>query len=230
MKDNKLVIDIADLYSAPTLNNSINLPKLTKDSLKIDIKNKSILNVIELIPNKLESNHLKINIEDLNLKDEFTSCTTKDNLLKITVIERHKNTGNIGLGILKGLDLKSGAIATTIAHDSHNMIICGTNDADMIYAAEELKRINGGIIVVKDGKTLASVSLEIGGIITSRACEEVISDLTKLHDAVKILAPTITFNPFLTLSFLSLPVIPEIKITDKGLFDVRSFNFIPVAE
>lgn len=230
VKDNKLVIDIADLYSAPTLNNSINLPKLTKDSLKIDIKNKSILNVIELIPNKLESNHLKINIEDLNLKDEFTSCTTKDNLLKITVIERHKNTGNIGLGILKGLDLKSGAIATTIAHDSHNMIICGTNDADMIYAAEELKRINGGIIVVKDGKTLASVSLEIGGIITSRACEEVISDLTKLHDAVKILAPTITFNPFLTLSFLSLPVIPEIKITDKGLFDVRSFNFIPVAE
>ena len=214
----------------PSLSNYIKLPTLTKDTLKIDVKNNSILNVIELIPNKLESNHLKLDISKLNFDDEFISLTTTDNLLKIAVIERHKNTGNVGVGVLKGLNFKSGAIATTIAHDSHNLIVCGTNDADMLFAVEELKKINGGIIIVKDGTVLASVSLEIGGIITARNSDDVISDLDKLHDALKIIAPDITFNPFLTLSFLSLPVIPDIKITDKGLFDVKNFNFIDVCE
>lgn len=230
VSNNILISDIKYSNVYPSLSNSIKLPTLTKDTLKIDVKNKSILNVIELIPNKLESNHLKLDISKLNFDDEFISLTTTDNLLKIAVIERHKNTGNVGVGVLKGLNLKSGAIATTIAHDSHNLIVCGTNDADMLFAVEELKKINGGIIIVKDGTVLASVSLEIGGIITARNSDDVISDLDKLHDALKIIAPDITFNPFLTLSFLSLPVIPDIKITDKGLFDVKNFNFIDVCE
>lgn len=230
VSNNILITDIEDSNLCPNLSNSINLPTLTKDILKIDVKNKSTLNVIELIPNKLESNHLRLDISKLNFNDEFVSSTTNDNLLKIAVIERHKNTGNIGLGVLKGLNIKSGAIATTIAHDSHNLIVCGTNDSDMLFAIQELKNINGGIIIVKDGKVLASVSLEIGGIITARKSNDVISDLNKLHDALKIIAPDINFNPFLTLSFLSLPVIPDIKITDKGLFDVKNFNFIDVCE
>lgn len=230
VSNNILINDVKYSNVYPSLSNSIKLPTLTKDTLKIDVKNKSILNVIELIPNKLESNHLKLDISKLNFDDEFISLTTTDNLLKIAVIERHKNTGNVGVGVLKGLNLKSGAIATTIAHDSHNLIVCGTNDADMLFAVEELKKINGGIIIVKDGTVLASVSLEIGGIITARNSDDVISDLDKLHDALKIIAPDITFNPFLTLSFLSLPVIPDIKITDKGLFDVKNFNFIDVCE
>lgn len=230
VSNNILINDVKYSNVYPSLSNSIKLPTLTKDTLKIDVKNKSILNVIELIPNKLESNHLKLDISKLNFDDEFISLTTTDNLLKIAVIERHKNTGNVGVGVLKGLNLKSGAIATTIAHDSHNLIVCGTNDADMLFAVEELKKINGGIILVKDGTVLASVSLEIGGIITARNSDDVISDLDKLHDALKIIAPDITFNPFLTLSFLSLPVIPDIKITDKGLFDVKNFNFIDVCE
>ena len=230
VSNNILINDIKYSNVYPSLSNSIKLPTLTKDTLKIDVKNKSILNVIELIPNKLESNHLKLDISKLNFDDEFISLTTTDNLLKIAVIERHKNTGNVGVGVLKGLNLKSGAIATTIAHDSHNLIVCGTNDADMLFAVEELKKITGGIIIVKDGTVLASVSLEIGGIITARNSDDVISDLDKLHDALKIIAPDITFNPFLTLSFLSLPVIPDIKITDKGLFDVKNFNFIDVCE
>ena len=230
VSNNILINDVKYSNVYPSLSNSIKLPTLTKDTLKIDVKNKSILNVIELIPNKLESNHLKLDISKLNFDDEFISLTTPDNLLKIAVIERHKNTGNVGVGVLKGLNFKSGAIATTIAHDSHNLIVCGTNDADMLFAVEELKKINGGIIIVKDGTVLASVSLEIGGIITARNSDDVISDLDKLHDALKIISPDITFNPFLTLSFLSLPVIPDIKITDKGLFDVKNFNFIDVCE
>ena len=230
VSNNILITDIEYSNLCPNLSNSINLPTLTKDILKIDVKNKSTLNVIELIPNKLESNHLRLDISKLNFNDEFVSSTTNDNLLKIAVIERHKNTGNIGLGVLKGLNIKSGAIATTIAHDSHNLIVCGTNDSDMLFAIQELKNINGGIIIVKDGTVLASVSLEIGGILTSRKSNDVISDLNKLHDALKIIAPDINFNPFLTLSFLSLPVIPDIKITDKGLFDVKNFNFIDVCK
>ena len=228
--NNRLIDDTKNYNLCPTLSTSINIPPLTKDILKIDIKNKSTLNVIELIPNKLESNHLKLDISTLNLTDEFVSLTTNDDLLKIAVIERHKHTGNVGLGVLKGLNIKAGAIATTIAHDSHNLIVCGTNDSDMLFAIEELKNINGGIVIIKDSKVLASVSLEIGGIITARHSNHVISDLNKLHDALKIIAPDITFNPFLTLSFLSLPVIPDIKITDKGLFDVKNFNFINVCE
>ena len=228
--NNRLIDDTKNYNLCPTLSTSINIPPLTKDILKIDIKNKSTLNVIELIPNKLESNHLKLDISTLNLNDEFVSLTTNDDLLKIAVIERHKHTGNVGLGVLKGLNIKAGAIATTIAHDSHNLIVCGTNDSDMLFAIEELKNINGGIVIIKDSKFLASVSLEIGGIITARHSNHVISDLNKLHDALKIIAPDITFNPFLTLSFLSLPVIPDIKITDKGLFDVKNFNFINVCE
>ncbi|MBE6050402.1 MAG: adenine deaminase [Clostridium sp.] len=227
VSDNKLINNIESTIIKP--NNSINIPKLTSDSFNIDLKNKSILNVIEINPNKLETNHLKINIDKLNLYSKFNSLTEYD-LLKTAVIERHKSTGNIGIGILKGLKLKKGAIATTIAHDSHNIIVCGTNDEDMIYAVNELKDLGGGIIVVSNEKILGKVKLELAGLMTTRSINELLEDLTSIHDAIKILSPEIDFNPFLTLSFLALPVIPNIKLTDKGLFDVNNFKFIDVAE
>lgn len=128
------------------------------------------------------------------------------------------------------MKLKSGAIATTIAHDSHNLIVVGTNNSDMLFAIEKLKEIGGGIIVVEDGKVLSSIKLEIGGLITNRSIDSIMNDLERLHNSIKKIAPTINFNPFLTLSFLSLPVIPDIKITDRGIFDVKKFNFIDTAE
>ena len=160
----------------------------------------------------------------------FFNPSIKDDLIKISVIERHKASGNIGLGILKGLGIKEGAIGTTIAHDSHNLIIAGTNDRDMLFTASELEKMQGGIIVVNHGKVLARMNLEICGLMTNRKYAEVESDLEALHSAVKIIAPDISFNPFLTLSFLSLPVIPDLKITDKGLFDVVNFKFIDICE
>lgn len=216
--------------------NSINLPALNEDSFKINVSNgnSTKLNVIEIIPNKLESIHLKVNISDIDTmkygKHEYFECSPKDDLIKISVIERHNATGNIGLGILKGLGIKEGAIGTTIAHDSHNLILAGTNDKDMLFASKELEKMHGGIIVVKDEKVLAHIQLEIGGLMTNRKYTDIEGDLERLHSAVKIIAPHIDFNPFLTLSFLSLPVIPEIKITDKGLFDVINFKFIDILE
>ena len=230
VKNNELLNIPDDVIEEINLPTSMNIGEITAEDLKIDITNKKSLNVIELIPNKLESNHLKIKIDSLNLSNEFTPLVGKDDLLKVSVIERHNNTGNIGLGILKGLKLNSGAIATTITHDSHNLIVAGTTDSDMIFAIEELKRLGGGIIVVQDGKVLSSIKLEVGGVITARKADEVVQDLADLHDAIDIISPDIDFNPFLTLSFLALPVIPSLKITDKGIFDVEKFKFINVAE
>lgn len=222
--------------TAPGYRNSIHLPVLDEASLRISIPtpNCKRLNVIEIIPNKLESVHLKLNISDIDsMKDSKPGSfkpSLKDDLIKISVIERHHASGNIGLGILKGLGIREGAIGTTIAHDSHNLILAGTNDRDMLFAARELEKMHGGIIVVRDGTVLASIKLEIGGLMTSRKYAEVECDLIELHSAVKMIAPYIDFNPFLTLSFLSLPVIPDLKITDKGLFDVVNFKFIDICE
>lgn len=228
VKNNSL-INKTDDYFEINVKTTINIPNLTKKHFNISLQNKSIINVIEIIPNSLKTNHIKINVSTLNNQNEFTPCTEKD-LLKIGVIERHNNTKNIGLGIVKGLKLNSGAIATTIAHDSHNLIVCGTNDDDMILACNKIKEIGGGIVIVNEGNLISHLKLEIGGLITNRSTEEVINDLSKLHLEIKKLCPSINFNPFLTLSFLSLPVIPEIKITDKGVFDVNNFKFINVAE
>ena len=214
VQDNKLVVNIAEEVMDINIESTINIPDL---------------NIMEIIPNNLETNHLKIDISSLNLDKTFIPSIDKD-LLKIAVIERHHNLGNVGLGIVKGLKLKSGAIATTVAHDSHNLIVCGTNDADMILACNEIKRLGGGIVVVENGTVLASLKLEIAGLITNRKAHEVIDDLAKLHAAIDKIAPSLNFNPFLTLSFLSLPVIPDIKITDKGLFNFKTFEFINIAE
>jgi adenine deaminase len=227
---------IKELPAEYSYDNSINLPRLNEDSFKINLSNGTSgkLNIIEIIPNKLESIHLKLNVSDIdslkNNNSKNFKCSLKDDLIKISVVERHKATGNIGLGILKGLGIKAGAIGTTIAHDSHNLILAGTNDKDMLFAAKELEKMHGGIIVVKDEIVLAHIKLEIGGIMTGRKYTEIEADLKNLHAAVGIVAPDINFNPFLTLSFLSLPVIPDIKITDKGLFDVLNYKFINICE
>lgn len=228
VKNNSLINKTDDSFEI-NVKTTINIPNLTKKHFNISLQNKSVINVIEIIPNSLKTNHIKIDVSTLSNQSEFTPCTEKD-LLKIGVIERHNNTKNIGLGVVKGLKLNSGAIATTIAHDSHNLIVCGTNDDDMILACNKIKEIGGGIVIVNEGNLISHLKLEIGGLITNRSTEEVINDLSKLHLEIKKLCPSINFNPFLTLSFLSLPVIPEIKITDKGVFDVNNFKFINVAE
>lgn len=229
VKNNKFLFKLPERTWKVISSNSVNINKIEKSDIKIDLKNKNILNILEIIPNKLETNHIIKNIKDLNLEGEFR-FVPKEDLIKVAVIERHKGSNNISLGIIKGLRLKSGALATTIAHDSHNIIACGTNDEDMIIAVEELKKIKGGIVVVNKGEVISSISLEIAGLITLRSIEEVLIDLKKLHRAIDEIAPEVTFNIFLTLSFLALPVIPELKITDKGLFDVSKFEFISVAE
>ncbi|WP_239984914.1 adenine deaminase [Sporolactobacillus pectinivorans] len=202
------------------------LPELTPEKFRIKIGPTQKAHVIEIIPNSLVT---RDTVEKVPVQDGNFSSSEREDLLKMAVIERHKGLGTIGLGIVKGFGLKSGAIATTIAHDSHNLVVTGYSDSDMIAAAERLKALKGGMVVINKGKVTAELALPIAGLMTDAAAEEVAEKLAVLRQAAAALGASESFNPFLTLSFLSLPVIPDLKLTDTGLFDVRTFCHIPVS-
>ena len=147
-------------------------------------------------------------------------------ILKIAVVERHKNTGHIGLGYIQGYGLKSGAVATSISHDSHNIIVVGTNAADMAFAANCIVENHGGIVVVKDGKVLSSVVLEIAGIMSDEPLTKMNEELEAAKDAAFCLGVSRGIDPFMTLSFMALPVIPTLRITTRGVIDVNTQQYI----
>lgn len=151
-------------------------------------------------------------------------------LLKLAVIERHRASGNVGLGFVHGFGLRAGALASTVGHDSHNLAIVGTNDSDMLAGARALERAGGGQCVVRDGHVLAMLPLPIAGLMSDQPAEVVIRQQRALLDAARALcAPgAATFDPFMPLSFLPLPVIPHLKLTDLGLVDVDRFCVVPL--
>ncbi|EUJ29174.1 adenine deaminase [Listeria floridensis FSL S10-1187] len=181
--------------------------------------------VMGMLPNSLFTERLEKEIKRVN--GLFIPDKAAD-LAKMVVIERHKGTGNVGLGIVSGFGLKTGAIATSVAHDSHNIVAVGMNDADIFLAVEELTKRGGGIAVVADGKVLGGLSLPVGGLLSEAPYEEVAAELAKLQAAFEQISSAEGFDPFLTLSFLTLPVIPEYKLTDQGLFDFQEFRFVPL--
>jgi adenine deaminase len=151
-------------------------------------------------------------------------------LVKIAVVERHRNTGNVGLGLLRGYGLKRGAVALSVAHDSHNIITAGTSDADMAAAVEHLAGLGGGAVLVRDGGVLIDLPLPLGGLMSGRPGGEVAARLKALEEkAVRELGVSGDIEPLMSLCFMSLLVIPELKITDKGLFDVGEFAFIDLS-
>jgi adenine deaminase len=166
----------------------------------------------------------------LPVKKDPTGMVVSDpeaDILKVAVIERHKGSGRIGLGVVKGFGLKAGALASSVAHDSHNIILVGVNDQEMRHAAEEIARMQGGFLAVQGGGVKSSLPLPVAGLISLEPAETVASRMEKLKEAARDLGCPLA-NPFLTLSFLALPVIPELKLTDKGLVDVCQFRIIPI--
>ncbi|OOE14867.1 adenine deaminase [Fictibacillus arsenicus] len=204
---------------------SVNIQEIKSEELSIKLEEDDHIHVIELIPNQLVTKKkiLRAKVEN----GEFLSLIEED-LLKMAVIERHNQTGHIGHGIVKGLLLKSGAIASTVAHDSHNLVVAGTNDRDMLCAIDAIKEMQGGYVIVKEGKVLASVPLPISGLMADRPFEKVNEEIIRLKENLKELGFKGDFDPFLTLSFITLPVIPEIKLTDMGLFDFKAFQHISI--
>ena len=147
-------------------------------------------------------------------------------VVKLAVVERHKSTGNIGLGLVENYKLGQGAVSLTIAHDSHNIIVIGADDKDMYTAVQELIRTGGGITMVLNGKVLETLELPIAGLMSDKSAAEVSTKIERMQEtAIRTLGVNPELDPFMTLSFLALPVIPELKLTDLGLFDVRSFSF-----
>lgn len=204
--------------------NSVHLPKIEIADLKLPLS-QSLVNIIEVIPHQILTKKLVADVDVVN--GEFMPNTEKD-FLKIAVFERHLNRGTKSVAIVHGLGLQDGAVATTISHDSHNAIVVGTNDADMITALNALQDMQGGLVVVKDGQVLSQMELPIGGIMTNVDALIATKQLHDVHEALHILNPTLSFHLFLTLSFLALPVIPSLKLTDTGLFDVDLFQHIDI--
>jgi adenine deaminase len=146
-------------------------------------------------------------------------------LAKLAVIERHDRTGNIGLGFVQGLGLERGAIASSVAHDSHNLVVAGMNDNDVLVAVQYISIIGGGLAVAENGHITAGLPLPIAGLISNQPIESIISNLAAVNQACSKLGDNVLKDPFMLLSFLSLPVIPSLKLTDKGLVDVDEFHF-----
>lgn len=219
-KDGEMIVDTNSM-KPPVLRGSVNIKYLYHEDLKVKIpESKEKVKVINVIPKQLITN---ISIETPKIVDGYAESDIQADVLKIAVIERHKATGNIGLGFVKGFGLKSGAIASTVAHDSHNMIVVGTNDEDMYYAAVELVKSQGGKIIVENGKTLAHLKLPIAGLMSDKDFASVSEEICHLEQAAKQIGCALD-DPFMSMAFLSLSVIPELKITDKGLIDVNKFD------
>ncbi len=180
--------------------------------------------IIQLIPDQIVTKKVMAKIV---LRDGVAFPNIKEDILKIAVVERHHGTGNIGVGFVRGFGLKKGAIGSTVAHDSHNLVVVGTNDQDMLKVVTMITKMGGGLVAVSDGKVLADLPLPIAGLMSVESVSQVHRKLEVLQQAVRKIGCKLP-DPFMTLSFLSLPVIPELKITDKGLVDVNRFKIVPV--
>ena len=150
----------------------------------------------------------------------------KQDLIKIAVLERHHGTGHVGVGFLAGYGLQAGAVATSVAHDSHNLIVAGVNDADMTLAANTVRDTQGGLAVVQDGQVLGSMPLPIGGLMTPEPVEKADQTLERLKKLARELGIPETIDPFMTLAFVSLPVIPSLRLNTLGLIDVQQQKIV----
>jgi adenine deaminase len=206
--------------SAP-IRNTVSIAPFSSESLRIPARGKDI-HCIGVFANQIVTEHLTM---AATIKDGFAVADPERDLAKIAVIERHKASGNVGLAFIKGLGIKRGALATTIAHDSHNIVVAGINDDDMIRAVERIVELQGGIVMIEGGQVRAELPLPLGGLMSDASFEEVAEKMEDLESMSRALGMS-DHHSFLSLSFMALPVIPELKLTDRGLVDVKSFSLI----
>jgi len=159
----------------------------------------------------------------MNKKKNINRMNTEKDLAKLAVIERYTGKGTIGHGMVKGFGIKKGAIASTYAHDTHNLIILGVSEEDMATAGNRVREIKGGMVVVKDGKVIEEISFPVGGVVSDLLPEEIAWKFVKINEAAKSLGINVE-DPFIVLSFLSLSVIPELKLTPAGLVNLMKME------
>ena len=229
-KDGRRAVDNGQLLQegrncdSSSLEHTVNLAPVTVESFRLPLKTE-MANVIGLVPYQIVTNKAALSVKRV---DGCAVSDVENDILKLAVLERHHATGNIGLGLVKGFGLKRGALASTVGHDSHNLIVIGTNDEDMLAAVQELQRIGGGICIAEDGQIRGVLPLPVGGLMTNEPALMVAKQQAEMIALAREMGVPEFYSPFLTLAFLSLPVIPSLKLTDRGLVDVDSFKFIPL--
>ena len=201
----------------------LNTGPLTKEHLRIPHPGGKA-RIILLVPGQIITGS---SVEGVGARDGFVVPDLEKDILSLVVVERHKATGRVGLGLVRGFCLKQGALASSVAHDSHNIISVGVGEEEILRAVLEVRDMGGGLAVVRGDQTLAKMPLEVGGLMSSRPLGEVVKSLRELKKAATILG-CIPEEPFMALSFLALPVIPELKLTDQGLVDVNRFMHVPL--
>ena len=204
----------------PQVFNSVRLPEISKYDLALRCHVSAP--VIKMIPHQLVTELVYRDVE----RDENGCFIPSEGMVKLAVIERHHATGSMAVGILEGLGIKHGAVASTVAHDSHNLVVAGDNDEDMLMAIESLRDCGGGYSVVSRGVVLARLTLPIAGLMTAAPVNDVLEIQQALLDALYSLGAKRDSDPLIALSFMALPVIPAVKLTDEGLFDAVNFKFI----
>lgn len=211
--------------AAQAVENTVRLAAVKADALQI-AADSAEARVIELVPHQIVTKEIRLAV---SVQNGLFVADPEQDIAKLAVFERHNQTGRIGLGLLRGLGLRSGAIASSVAHDAHNVIAAGTTDADIVAAVEEIRRMQGGLAIAAGGSVIGSLALPIAGLMSDKSVEQVHHELEKLLEQARQLGVRPEFDPFLTLAFLSLPVIPDLKLTDHGLVDVRKMAVVPVS-
>jgi adenine deaminase len=206
---------------AEKLTHTVNIKPFTVKSLKLRAK-LEIHPVIEVVPGQIITRRKSLKV---NVVDGFVLPDTSRDILKAVVVERHRATGRIGRGLVTGFGLKRGALASSIAHDAHNIVAIGVDDSNIYAAIKEVERLQGGLVAVADGKVLASLATPVAGLLSPQPMESVAVELEKLESAARDLGTALP-SPFAALSFLALPVIPELRLTDLGLVDVNEFKLL----
>jgi adenine deaminase len=199
----------------PQPRSTMNLSYDATKSFRVPLEKPGRMRVIEIVPNQIVTREL-IEITPLNA-GEVVSDPDRD-ILKMVVVERHHATGNVGVGFVRGFKLKHGALGSTVAHDAHNVVVVGANDADIVRAIQELEKMRGGLVAISGGEVKATLPLPIAGLVSDRPLDEVIQRMNALNAAAHAMGSDLA-APFMTLSFLSLSPIPELKLTDQGLID-----------
>ena len=218
----KLLVDVPAPASA-SITGTVHIGNLRESDLRISGKD-GLVEVVGIEPGQITTTHLR---EEAPLRSSEIVADPARDLLKLVVIERHHASGRVGLGLVKGFGLRKGAIASSVAHDAHNLIIAGASDSDILKAARTLEEMGGGFACVVDGEVQARVPLPYGGLVSPLPVDALVQQLHTLDAAAAELGCTLD-HPCMTLSFLSLSVIPALKLTDQGLIDVETFTLLPL--
>jgi adenine deaminase len=201
---------------------SVRVNDFSQEQLRVPVPAGGSFPVIEIVPGQIVTRRKDV---VLPRRSGFLQPDVKHDILKLAVVERHAGTGNIGLGFVKGFSLARGAIATSVAHDSHNIVGVGVTDADICRAVEEIVEMEGGMVVVADSRVLSRLPLPIAGLLSDEPAESVMRMYEEIEKSVASLGSPLA-DPMAALSFLALPVIPELRVTDRGLFDVTRFEYV----